>query len=124
MSTCCARRRARSSSWSPATKAPPRSGWLRDKKVNILVQLSLEPEAELTKMGVPPVWQFIKNDDDKKALELIVSQQVFGRPFVAPPGTPPEAVKILRDAFAAAMKDKDLLADAEKVKIDINGLDG
>jgi hypothetical protein len=88
------------------------------------VQISLEPEAELTKMGIPPVWQFIKNDEDKKAVELVVSQQVFGRPFVAPPGTNPEAVKILRDAFSAAMKDKELLADAEKVKIDINALDG
>jgi tripartite-type tricarboxylate transporter receptor subunit TctC len=110
--------------WDWSSLKSQKSDWLRDKKVNILLQLSLEPEAELTKMGVPPVWQFIKNDDDKKAVELVVSQQVFGRPFVAPPGTNPEAVKILRDAFAAAMKDKELLADAEKAKIDINALDG
>jgi len=110
--------------WDWSSLKAQKSDWLRDKKVNILIQLSLEPEAELTKMGVPPVWQFIKNDEDKKALELVVSQQVFGRPFVAPPGTNPEAVKILREAFAAAMKDKDLLADAEKAKIDINALDG
>ena len=95
--------------WDWSSLKAQKSDWLRDKKVNILLQLSLEPEAELTKMGVPPVWQFIKNDDDKKAVELVVSQQVFGRPFVAPPGTNPDAVKILREAFAAAMKDKDLL---------------
>jgi hypothetical protein len=110
--------------WDWSSLKAQKSDWLRDKKVNILIQLSLEPEAELTKMSVPPVWQFIKNEDDKKAIELVVSQQVFGRPFVAPPGTNPEAVKILREAFAAAMKDKDLLADAEKAKIDINALDG
>jgi tripartite-type tricarboxylate transporter receptor subunit TctC len=110
--------------WDWSSLKSQKSDWLRDKKVNILVQISLEPEAELTKMGVPRVWDFIKNDDDKKAVELVVSQQVFGRPFVAPPGTNAEAVKILRDAFAAAMKDKELLADAEKAKIDINALDG
>ena len=90
--------------WDWSSLKAQKSDWLRDKKVNILIQLSLDPEAELTRMGVPPVWQFIKNDEDKKAVELIVSQQVFGRPFVAPPGTPAEAVKILRDAFSAAMK--------------------
>jgi tripartite-type tricarboxylate transporter receptor subunit TctC len=110
--------------WDWSSLKSQKSDWLRDKKVNILVQISLEPEAELTQLGVPRVWDFIKNDDDKKAVELVVSQQVFGRPFVAPPGTNPEAVKILRAAFAAAMKDKELLADAEKAKIDINALDG
>jgi tripartite-type tricarboxylate transporter receptor subunit TctC len=110
--------------WDWSSLKAQKSDWLRDKKVNILVQVALDPEEELTKLNVPRVWDFIKNEDDKKAVELVVSQQVFGRPFVAPPGTPAEAVKILRDAFAAAMKDKDLLADAEKVKIDINALDG
>src|SRR3954452_1589933 len=78
--------------WDWSSLKSQKSDWLRDKKVNVLVQISLEPEAELTKMGIPPVWQFIKNEDDKKAVELVVSQQVFGRPFVAPPGTNPEAV--------------------------------
>jgi len=36
-------------------------------------------------------------------VELIVSQQVFGRPYVAPPGVPAEQVKMLRDAFEAVM---------------------
>jgi tripartite-type tricarboxylate transporter receptor subunit TctC len=110
--------------WDWSSLKAQKSDWIRDKKVNVLVQISLKEEEELTKMGVPQVWQFIKNADDKKAIELIVSQQVFGRPFIAPPGTPAEAVKILRDGFMATMKDKDFLADAEKAKIDINALDG
>jgi len=110
--------------WDWSSLKAQKSDWIRDKKVNVLVQISLKEEEELTKMGVPQVWQFIKNADDKKAIELIVSQQVFGRPFIAPPGTPAEAVKILREAFTATMKDKDFLADAEKAKIDVNPLDG
>ena len=85
--------------WDWSSLKAQKSDWLRDKKVNILIQISLEPEAELTKLGVPQAWQFIKSEEDKKAVELVVSQQVFGRPFVAPPGTAPEAVKILREAF-------------------------
>ncbi len=48
---------------------------------------------------MPQIWKFIAKDEDKKAVELVVSQQVFGRPYLAPPGTPAEQVKILRDAF-------------------------
>ena len=110
--------------WDWSSLKAQKSDWLRDKKVNILIQISLEPEAELTKLGVPQAWQFIKSEEDKKAVELVVSQQVFGRPFVAPPGTAPEAVKILREAFMKALQDKDFLADAEKAKIDVNPLDG
>ena len=110
--------------WDWSSLKAQKSDWLRDKKINILVQVSLEPEAELTKLGVPPVWASIAKEDDKKAVELVVSQQVFGRPFVAPPGTAAEAVKILREAFAAVLKDKDFLAEAEKAKIDVNPLDG
>lgn len=48
-----------------------------------------------------------------------VPTQIY-RPFVAPPGTPKDVMKILRDAFANALKDKELLADAEKGKMTID----
>jgi tripartite-type tricarboxylate transporter receptor subunit TctC len=110
--------------WDWSSLKAQKSDWLRDKKVNILVQIALAPEAELTQLGVPQVWGSIGKDEDKKAVELVVSQQVFGRPFVAPPGTAPEAVKILREGFEAVMKDKEFLADAAKAKIDVNPLGG
>jgi tripartite-type tricarboxylate transporter receptor subunit TctC len=98
--------------------------WLRDNKVNILAQFSLEPDPELTTRGVPPIWQFIRKEEDKKPVELVLSQQVFGRPYIAPPGTPAERVKILRDAFVATMQDKDFLAEAEKAQLAVSPLDG
>jgi tripartite-type tricarboxylate transporter receptor subunit TctC len=98
--------------------------WLRDNKVNILAQFSLEPDPELTARGVPPIWQFIRKEEDKKPVELVLSQQVFGRPYIAPPGTPAERVKILRDAFVATMQDKDFLAEAEKAQLAVSPLDG
>lgn len=48
-----------------------------------------------------------------------VPTQIY-RPFVAPPGTAKDALKILREAFASALKDKDLLAEAEKGKMTID----
>jgi tripartite-type tricarboxylate transporter receptor subunit TctC len=96
-----------------------RPDWVRDRTVNLLAQINLEPEPELTKLGVPQIWRFIKSADDKTAVELIISQQVFGRPYIAPPGTPAEPVTVLRAAFAATLADKDFLADAERTRIDV-----
>jgi tripartite-type tricarboxylate transporter receptor subunit TctC len=96
-----------------------RPDWVRNRTVNILAQINLEPEAELSKLGVPPIWTFIAREDDKKAAALIVGQQVFGRPYLAPPGIAPEPLAILRAAFAATLQDKEFLADAERTRIDV-----
>ena len=70
-----------------------RPDWVRDKTVNILVQVGLEPDAELTRLGVPQIWKYVKSEDDRKAVELIIGQQVFGRPYLAPPGVAAEPLR-------------------------------
>jgi tripartite-type tricarboxylate transporter receptor subunit TctC len=110
--------------WDWSTAKTQKPDWLRDRKVHVLVQVNIEPDAELTRMGVPDVWKFIKREEDRKAVELVVSQQMFARPYVAPPGTPPERVAMLRTAFDAVMQDKAFIADAEKARIDISPYPG
>jgi tripartite-type tricarboxylate transporter receptor subunit TctC len=39
--------------------------------------------------------------------------------MTAPPGVPLERVKVLRDAYAKALKDPDLLAEVEKSRLDL-----
>jgi hypothetical protein len=90
----------------------------------VLVQVALDPEPELTKLGVPQIWKYIARDDDRKIAELVVSQQVFQRSYIAPPGTPAEQVGILRAAFDATMADPEFLADAEKLRLSITPLSG
>lgn len=101
-----------------------RGAWLAEKKINIILQTAIDPEPSLDKMGVPTVWKYIANEDDKRAVELIVSQQIFGRPFILPPGASPEAVKILREAFTKTLRDKDFLSDAQKARLDVDPSDG
>jgi len=110
--------------WDWSSVKSQKSDWVRDKKLNILVQVGLDPQPELTEMGVPHIWTFVGKDDDRKVAELVVSQQVFQRSYVAPPDTPAEAVNILRTAFDATMKDPQFLADAEKMRISITPLPG
>ena len=104
--------------WSALKSQQP--DWLRDRKLNLLVQGALEPDPELAALGVPTPWKYIKDDVDRRAVELMVGfQQAFGKSYMAPPGVPAEQIKILREAFNAVLKDKELLADAERLRIEI-----
>ena len=98
--------------------------WFASGTVKVLVQLSLKGHPDLNKMGVPLAIDFAKNAEDRRVLELILSQSIFGRPFVLPPGVPAERVAALRKAFVAALQDKSLLAEAEKAKLDVETLSG
>jgi hypothetical protein len=75
-------------------------------------------------MGVPSVFKYVKNEDDRKVVELVISQQVFQRSYIAPPGLATEQLGTLRSAFDATMSDKQFLDDAEKARLDISPLPG
>jgi len=90
-----------------------------EQKVNILLQFGLDANPELTKMGVPSVWQFVKNERDRAALGLLASSLVFARPFVVAPGTPRAQVNALRVAFERTMRDVDFRSDAHKNQLSI-----
>jgi tripartite-type tricarboxylate transporter receptor subunit TctC len=108
--------------WSSAKAQKPE--WIRDGKLNFLVQIGPQPNDELTKMGVPRLDQYMKNEDSRRVMELIVSQQAFQRPYFIAMGTPDAYVAILRKAFDATMRDDQFLADAAKLRIDVSPLPG
>ena len=63
--------------WDWSSFKSQRPDWIRDNKVNLLLQVGLEPNAELTRMGVPEVFKYVTNEDDRKVVELVIAQQVF-----------------------------------------------
>jgi tripartite-type tricarboxylate transporter receptor subunit TctC len=101
-----------------------RPNWVKDKVVHVLLQDSIEPNDELTRLGVPHVFKYVTDDTNRKVVTLILSQQVFHRSFIAPPGTAPAQLAILRKAFDDTMKDPQFLADAAKLRIDVAPLSG
>lgn len=101
-----------------------RPTWVRDGMANVIIQNGLSNERELDELNVPNVWDFIKSPQDKAAVELVLAQQIFGRPYVVAPETPPDAVRILRKAFMDVFADKEFLADADKSRIDISPTSG
>jgi tripartite-type tricarboxylate transporter receptor subunit TctC len=101
-----------------------RPQWVQDKTAHVLIQAATKPNAELDAMKVPRVEDFVNNDLDKQAVSLVISQQAFSRPYVAPPGVPAEQTKILRDAFTAVLHDPQFLADAKTTRLSINPSSG
>ncbi len=110
--------------WDWASVKAQRADWLRDKKINVLLQIALERNDELTKMGVPHVWDYVKSEEDRQVVALVIGQQVFQRSYIAPPEIPAAPLSILRGAFDATMTDAQYLADADKLRIDITPLSG
>ncbi len=110
--------------WDWSSVKSQKSDWVRDKKLHVLVQVSLEPSEELTELGVPHIWKFVTEPGNRRVAELVISQQVFQRSYIAPPGTPAEQIAILRKAFDETMMDPEFLADAQKMKISITPLPG
>jgi hypothetical protein len=98
------------------------SDWLRDKKIKIIAQWALHNNRELA--DVPNVYDFAKTDADRAALRLAMARLDIGRPFFLPPGVPADRVAALREAFDDTVHDPAYLAEAKKLKIDIDPLTG
>jgi tripartite-type tricarboxylate transporter receptor subunit TctC len=96
--------------------------WLRDKKINVLVQYSQQRDRELP--DVPAVVELARTPADKTVLAFFASGGAIGRSIVAPPGLPEQTLTTWRTAFTRTMHDPDFIAEAERVKLDLDPLPG
>lgn len=99
-----------------------RADWLRDNKVNVLLQTGLDKAPDLP--NVPRLVDLARNDEERQILELFSQPEKVGRSLTAPPGLPPGRVAQLRSAFAATLKDPAFLADAARMRVDLSPLPG
>jgi tripartite-type tricarboxylate transporter receptor subunit TctC len=105
-------------SWSTIKASRPH--WIRDRLLNIIVQMSLTKLPELP--DVPNVLDLVADRENKQVLELILIRQEAGRPFAAPPGVPADRLAALRRAFDATLADDEFRADAQKAQLEIEPL--
>jgi tripartite-type tricarboxylate transporter receptor subunit TctC len=73
---------------------------------------------------VPNLLDLAKDPEQRKALEFLFAQLDLGRAVAAPPGTPPERVKVLRQAFEQMLKDPALIADVKRMQLDFSPMSG
>jgi len=68
--------------------------------------------------------EFKTPEVSQRTAEVTLTSGIFGRAMLTTPGTPPEQVKILREAYAKAMRDPDLIGEAKKGKMDMDPTSG
>jgi tripartite-type tricarboxylate transporter receptor subunit TctC len=69
---------------------------------------------------VPSVYDYAKTEEQRQFMRLVFSSVEFGRFYVLPPDSPKERAEVLRRAIAAAVNDPELIADADKMKLDMS----
>jgi tripartite-type tricarboxylate transporter receptor subunit TctC len=62
--------------------------------------------------------------NSRRFAQVVLAAGDFGRPIMVTPGTPPERVKILRDAFVKTLNDPEVLAEAKKARMDVEPTSG
>lgn len=107
-------------SWSSAKSTRP--AWIEEKKINILIQLSLSKHPDLP--DVPLIMDLAKDNEQRQMFRLIFARQVMGRPFQSTPGLPRDRLEALQKAFMDTMKDPAFLAEADKLKFEITPVPG
>ena len=108
--------------WSWSSMKTARPDWLRDGKITLLMQAALQRDPELP--DLPSALDFVKNDADRKVMELYLTQKTVARPVIAPPEIPSERLAALRAGFIALAKDKEFIADAQNTRLEVAPISG
>jgi tripartite-type tricarboxylate transporter receptor subunit TctC len=91
----------------------------------VAVVLQLTPKSHPDLSGVPLAIDFAKTEDARRLIEVAIHGDAsIVRSLALPPGTPKERVQMLRKAFQETLRDPAFLADAEKVKLEIDPVAG
>lgn len=105
--------------------APLFGRWIDEGLVTVFGQIAAPPgDPLLNAMSAQNIWDIVSNADDRQVLEAVFSQMDFGRPYVAPPGVPPERLQALRQAFDETMRDPEFLAEAARAQLPVNPMSG
>jgi hypothetical protein len=106
---------------------------LENKTITPLVQISLYPDKEMNALGVPLLSDYLSKENLAKGIaledaelyfKLTVIPPIMGRPFAMAPGIPKARAEAVKVAFAAMTKDAEFLADAKRLKRDIEYVSG
>lgn len=60
----------------------------------------------------------------RSVAKVMLTSATLGRPMVTTPGTPPDRVKILREAYLKAFSDPEAVQEAKKSRLDLQALPG
>ena len=83
----------------------------------LLVQGAMTPDDRMK--DVPTLSGLAQSEAEQRAVDFFLLRAGMGRPFVVGPGVPPERLSALREAFAAALRDPELIEESKKLRLNI-----
>ena len=100
-------------SWGWASLQGTKPDWIRDGKINVLLQLSLAKNPSIPES--PLVMDLVKDTPARQMLTLLFGPLAMSKAFFGPPGMAAERVRDLRNAFAQTMNDPEVRAELIKL---------
>ena len=108
--------------WSWDSLKSQQGEWLREKKINVLTQLTLRKHPELA--AVPLATELAKTKDQRDILEFIFAEQILGKPFMFSEGVPEDRIAAMRKAFMQVAEDKTAVAQMKAQDLDVFPVNG
>src|SRR5262249_10677572 len=96
--------------------------WMAERKIILVALVAEKRRAEYP--DTPTVMEFVKDIATRQQLELVMISQDVDRPVLAPPGTPAEGVKELREGLMATLADPAFLAEIERKNLFVDPMPG
>src|SRR5262245_7024535 len=97
-------------------------GQVESGKVNVVLQTTLKSHPELKK--IPLAINYAKTEEAKTLLRVADNVHAYQFPYSVAPGTPPERLRLLQQAFVGTLRDRDLIAEANKAQLEVAAIDG
>lgn len=89
--------------------------WLRDRRIDMLVQLGAERDPDFP--TVPLLSELTESLDHRRIVSVATGEVAIGKPFLTTPDVPPERLAALRAAFETTTRDPAYLAEAKRLDI-------
>ena len=109
-----------STAWTALKLGHP--DWIKNKDVKVIVQFTNKKHPEM--QDVPTVVELARTDEQRQILSAVVSAAEVGTSFFTAPNAPADRVEALRRAFDETMKDPEFLAEAAKLQLSVNPIQG
>ena len=110
----------------PCFAREPFHTWRKNNFVKSIAQSGRKRDARLTE--TPTIYELMDQyktpEQARRVATVILAGGVFGRPMVGPASIPADRLKILRNAFASALKDPELKTEAEQRSYELDPVSG
>ena len=109
--------------WDLESMSSQKPDWVASGAVNIVSELAPRAMPEVP-AGVRLARDDAADDLDRKALDVVFSNSLAFRPYLAPPGLSPETLAALRAAFSETMADPEFLGEMKHLNLGVSAMSG